>query len=40
MLEYSGSFTDDFEGAEVGDSQQGTARDAAVSIVRGRIMRT
>ena len=34
---YSGGFTDDFEGAELGDSQEGTARNAAVSIVRGRM---
>ena len=35
--EYSGGFTDNFEGAELGDSQDGHARDAAVSIVRGRM---
>ena len=35
--EYSGGFTDNFEGEELGDSQEGTARDATVSIVRGRM---
>ena len=35
--EYSGGFTDDFKGVELGDSQEGTARDAAVSIVHGRM---
>ena len=35
--EYSGGFIDDFEGAERRDSQEGTARDTAVSIVRGRM---
>ena len=35
--EYSGGFTDDFEGSELGDSQEGTARDAAVSIIRRRM---